>query len=132
VFWNAGIADAALMGQPADMSRFTQISEALNREGWSLMPMELASDCWWAKDIWEIRSIWTPIDATVHLSLLVDPMYETDRNNVPDTAVWAIGVSKEFPQDRQDAGQVSIPIKHRMNDAAAEIVSEAAKLRMAN
>ena len=118
------------MGQSGGMSRFNQIFEALTNEGWSIMLLELASDCWWAKSIWELRSNWTPLGATVHLSLLVDPVTEIDGNNVPDKSVWAIGVSRDLPRDNQTAERILVPIGGRMNDATSEIVAETAKLRM--
>ncbi|MEL6951881.1 MAG: hypothetical protein AAFN09_02465 [Pseudomonadota bacterium] len=95
------------------------------------MPVELASDCWWAKDIWQLQSEWTPKDAMIYLFLLVDPMVEADHNNVPDTAVWAVGLSANVPHDRLEAEQILVPIKSRVNEAIAEIVAEAARLRAA-
>ena len=127
----ADIAEAADFVQLIDMSRFAPILDALGKEGWSLMPLELASDCWWAKDIWQLQSEWTPKDAMIHLSLLVDPMEEVDSNNVTETAVWAVGLSANVPHDRLEAEQILVPIKRRMKEAIAEIVAEAAKLRMA-
>ena len=113
------------------MSRFAPILDALSKEGWSFIPLELASDCWWAKDMWQLQSEWTPKDAIIHLSLLVDPMEEVDHSNVPDTAVWAVGLSAEAPQDRLEAEQILVPIKRRMNEAITEITAEASRLRMA-
>lgn len=125
------IADFASITHFANMSRFAQVAEELRKAGWSLMPLELASDCWWATEIWELKSKWTPIGATAHLSFLVNPLEEFDPNNVPDKAVWAIGLSKDLPQDWADTEQAVIPIKRRMKDAIAEIVAEAAELRTA-
>ncbi|MGR3511279.1 MAG: hypothetical protein ACU0GG_00840 [Paracoccaceae bacterium] len=113
------------------MSRFGPILDALGKEGWSFIPLELASDCWWAKGIWQLQSEWTPKNFMIHLSLLVDPMEEVDNNNVPDMAVWAVGINADVPNSRLDAEQVLVPIKRRMNKAIAEIVAEAARLRMA-
>jgi hypothetical protein len=127
----ADIADIGALVQSACMSRFAQILDVLSKAGWSVAPLELASDCWWAKEIWELRSEWTPKGAVIYLSLLVDPMDEFDRNNTPDAAVWAVGISNDLPKDRLDAEQLVIPIKRRMKDAIAEIVSETAELRMA-
>lgn len=126
----ADIADAAVLVQLIYMSRFSPILYALAKEGWSFIPLELASDCWWAKEIWQLQSEWTPKDATIHLSLLADPMEEVDRNNVPDTAIWAVGLSAKLPHDRLEAEQILVPIKRRMKEAIAEIVAEASKLRM--
>ena len=113
------------------MSRFAQILDELGNAGWSVASLELSSDCWWAKEVWELRSEWTPKGAVIYLSLLVDPMEEFDRNNIPDAAVWAVGISEIFPEELLDAERLLIPIKRRMRDAVAEIVAETAGLRMA-
>jgi len=127
----AVVADVALLVQVAYMGRFTPIFHALSREGWSFIPQELAVDCWWAKNIWQLRSEWTPKDCIVYLSLLVDPMEEIDRNNIPDTAVWAVGLSAKVPQSRLEAEKILVPIKRRMNNAIEEVINEASRLRMA-
>ncbi|MEO0774533.1 MAG: hypothetical protein AAFZ04_15295 [Pseudomonadota bacterium] len=127
----ADIADTATLVQLIYMSRFDPILDALSKDGWSLTPLELASDCWWAKDIWQLQSEWTPKGATIHLSLLVDPMEEVDGNNVPDTAIWAVGLSTNFPHQRSEAEQISVPIKRRMKEATAEVIAEASRLRTA-
>ena len=81
--------------------------------------------------MWQLQSEWTPKDAMIHLFLLVDPMEEVDHNNVPDTAVWAVGLSTKVPEGRLEAEQIVVPIKNRMSEAIAEITAEASRLRMA-
>lgn len=113
------------------MSRFAQILDKIRETGWSVTPLELESECWWAKEIWELKSEWAPRGAVIYLSFLVDPMEEFDRNNVPDAAIWAVGVSEKLPKGRLDAEQLLIPLKRRMKDALAEILAETAALRVA-
>ncbi len=113
------------------MSKFAPVLEALGKEGWLVKPLELASDCRWAKDIWELRSRSTPTDAKIYLCLLVDPMDEIDRINVPDASVWAVGISESIPPNRSSAEKFLVPINRRMQEAVPEIVAETGKLRMA-
>ena len=113
------------------MSMFANISLALAASGWSIEKVELASDCWWAKELWKLHSDWSPKGATIYLSLLVDPSLEIDENNVPDTSVWAVGLSSAPPKDRLDPEVEEIALKHRMKDAISEILVEADRLRLA-
>ena len=82
------------------MSRFQVLRDALGEKGWELSPVELASGCWWAKEIWMLESTWSPREKRIYLLLLVDPHWEDDHNNVPDRAVWSVGLSHEIPDSR--------------------------------
>ena len=113
-----------------DMSRFAKIHDALRGQGWSVSKVELLSDCWWAKEIWELRSHWTPEGAVIFLTLLIDPMAEIDDNNPPDSAVWAVGLSTDLPNGRLDAERRLIKIGRRMSKAINEIIEGSNQIRL--
>ena len=85
------------------MSRFDPLRTLFESMGWEATPIELASDCWWAKEIWKLRSLWTPVDKEIFLSLLVDPSVMHDNEEPNEAMVWAVGLSETFPTDRIEA-----------------------------
>lgn len=111
------------------MSRFAKIRDAFNETGWSIHPVELASDCWWAKEIWELRSLWSPRDLSIFVVFLIDPMFEDDWNRVPESAVWAIGITKQFPKERSEAETNATSITRKIETKIEEISSLASKFR---
>jgi len=111
------------------MGKFLSLHSSLESNGWSITSIELRSDCWWATEIWELRSIWSPRDKLIYLTLLVDPMFEGDQNNVPDTAVWAVGVTEAVPNDRFSCDSQVVPVQKQFRAAALEIVKLAAATR---
>jgi hypothetical protein len=56
---------------------------------------------WWADEIWELSSIWSPSGAKAYLTFLVDPMH--DGNRVKGQKVWGLGCSKNHPDSRYTA-----------------------------
>jgi len=104
----------------------------LETSGWSINQVNLASDCWWAKEIWELKSLWTPRDKTIYLSLLIDPMATFDKNKPPDSSVWAIGLASAIPKSHLDASAGSISIKRSFDAKIGGISALAAKMRMTN
>lgn len=114
------------------MSRFTPIADALAASGWTIQCLELSSDCWWAKEIWKLKSEWSPKDKEIFLSLLIDPCTEIDKNNPPDSAVWAVALTKNLPLSRHDGGSSTISIKRRMEAAVSDLVRISNDLRAEN
>jgi len=110
------------------MTKFSQFRHALTADGWDVSSIELASDCWWAKEIWQLTSQWTQKDRKVYASLLLDPIGEFDRNNPPDTAVWAICLTNGVPSQRPLDG---VGITRNFEERASEIVALARSMRQA-
>jgi hypothetical protein len=72
------------------MSKFAPLKRQLEDNGWKITSIEIPSHVWWAFDIWELRSIWRPIDKVIYLTLLFDPMSSTTN----ETDVWSIVLSR--------------------------------------
>ena len=111
------------------MAKFEPIVQALNEDGWEVARLDLSSDCWWAKEIWRLKSDWSPVGATLFLTLLIDPQFDGDKNNLPDEAVWMIGLSDSIPRERGEAERLTFLFKGRFSDAPKEILREAAQMR---
>lgn len=105
------------------------IRDALDKTGWSAQPVELASECWWAKEIWELRSLWSPRDLTIFVVFLIDPQFEGDRNRVPESAVWSVGITKKLPRERSEADANSVSIKRKFETKVEEISLLASSFR---
>jgi len=108
------------------MSRFLPLEQALEKAGWSVNRLPLASDCWWAKEIWQLTSLWSPTGTRLHLSLLLDPQGGFDPNLPPDSAVWAAHLSQGVPVTRPLEG---ILIRKTLAKGIKEVVVSAAEMR---
>jgi hypothetical protein len=66
--------------------------------GWDLVQKHTDDLEWWADEIWELKSQWSPHGTRSFMTFLVDPGYEGVRRK--GRAVWAVGFSACFPRDR--------------------------------
>jgi len=82
------------------MNRFDTLQNLLEADGWTIESLQLSSDCWWAKEIWKLSSRWSPEGASLYLSFLLDPDGDFDKNNPPDSAIWALNICNELPVTR--------------------------------
>ena len=90
--------------QPLDGSVKTveqKLADFLEVEGWNIERRHETALDWWADEIWELRSRWSPEGARAFITFLVDPQFEGDRSK--GQAVWGIGSSSMFPQSREEA-----------------------------
>jgi len=109
------------------MTKFLQLTQALSAEGWDVSSVDLASDCWWAKEIWELTSQWSPRGAQIYLSLLLDPIGEHDENRPPDSAVWAISLTHDIPSQSPHGG---VGATRNFEKRVSEIVALAGSMRL--
>lgn len=73
---------------------------------------------WWADEIWELTSRWSPVGTPAFITFLVDPMWEGNRRK--GQAVWAIGCNAHYPADRVAAGDGG---RLTLNASKAEIAA---------
>ena len=111
------------------MSKFTPLRNALADKGWSISSVELASDCWWAKEIWRLHSDWSPVGKVVHLVFLVDTLSTHDPNNMPESAVWTVGLFDTVPRDPSLGAFAEVPVKNNFQQNILKIVELAAAMR---
>ena len=83
------------------MTRFTHFAQALTDTGWSIELVDIPSDIWWAKEIWELTSEWSPKGMKVYLSFLIDPLFAMDGNNPPDIA--CLLYTSPSPRDKRQS-----------------------------
>jgi len=77
------------------------LASSLERSGWERAQVHVEDLEWWADEIWEVASRWSPVGARVFVTLLVDPMWEGARRK--GQGVWAAGCSTAFPTSREAA-----------------------------
>ncbi|MEM6582922.1 MAG: hypothetical protein AAF699_16700 [Pseudomonadota bacterium] len=68
---------------------------SLENRGWRLENIYIADLEWWADEIWEMRSVWSPEGVPAYITFLVDPQYEEIRRK--GQAVWGVGSSGKYP-----------------------------------
>lgn len=77
-----------------------KLADAFEVDGWDVL--EHVTDLeWWADEIWELTSRWSPVGTSAFVTFLVDPMWEGPRRK--GQAVWAVGCCADYPRDRSHA-----------------------------
>jgi hypothetical protein len=67
----------------------------LANHGWSISTVERDDVEWWADEIWELHSTWSPTTARAWLVFLVDPQFVGERQ--AGAGVWAIDLHARSP-----------------------------------
>jgi len=78
-----------------------KLEDWLPTYGWELYKVEEEDLFWWADEIWELRSVWSPEGAKAYISFLVDPQWEGNRRK--GQGVWGVGGSINYPRERLEA-----------------------------
>jgi hypothetical protein len=73
----------------------------LEVEGWQISNIDKSDLEWWADEIWELESTWSPQGVKSFLTFLVDPQHDGVREKGQE--VWGIGCSSAYPNSRNDA-----------------------------
>jgi len=69
--------------------------------GWDLVCNHTQGLEWWADEIWQLKSRWSPEGAEVFITFLVDPILK--RNRKKAQGVWAVGCTASYPRTREHA-----------------------------
>lgn len=109
------------------MSKFRALSDALAATGWSIEKLELGTQHWWTKEIWELTSTWSPVGARIFLTFNVDILMEYP-GEPPETAVWEVALCETFPQGRGEE-YAGVSVKTNFNAAIAEVTAIAMSMR---
>lgn len=72
----------------------TEILASLAKSGWLLSGREDDTE-WWAREIWKLKSSWSPRDDLAYLTFLVDPQDDTQ-----SPRICAVRASRSKPMDR--------------------------------
>ncbi|SMF48793.1 hypothetical protein SAMN02745866_03188 [Alteromonadaceae bacterium Bs31] len=65
--------------------------------GWDAVEIDEEELEWWADEIWLLKSHWSPNNLVAYITALVDPQHDGFRRK--GQAVWAYGLSEEYPND---------------------------------
>ncbi|HJX93427.1 MAG TPA: hypothetical protein VJ372_23235, partial [Pyrinomonadaceae bacterium] len=68
----------------------TELLTLLSEHGWSAAKIEEDLE-WWADEMWQLESVWSPVGSLAYVTFLVDPQFEGNREK--GEAVWAIMAS---------------------------------------
>src|SRR4051794_26161144 len=79
----------------------TRLASSIERGGWALARVYTDDLDWWADEIWELSSRWSPEGAVAFITFLVDPLRERLREK--GQGVWAAGCSASLPFSRVEA-----------------------------
>jgi hypothetical protein len=69
--------------------------------GWDAEEIDDEELEWWADEIWILKSHWSPNNLVAYVTALVDPQHDGLRKK--GQAVWAYGLSEEYPKDQWQA-----------------------------
>lgn len=78
-----------------------KLANSLEEFGWKIERENVVDLEWWADEIWEIKSIWSPEGVTAFITFLVDPQHEGIRNK--RQAVWGVSSSPTYPNTLEEA-----------------------------
>ena len=78
-----------------------KLRDYLEVDGWDIASARETDLEWWADEIWELRSRWSPEGAKAFVTFLVDPQHEGLRKKGQN--VWGVGASAGLPASRAEA-----------------------------
>lgn len=78
-----------------------KLADSLEVDGWELTQRHSQDLEWWADEVWELKSRWSPEGKRAFVTFLVDLIWEGNRRK--GQGIWAVGCSPEFPKDRGEA-----------------------------
>jgi hypothetical protein len=101
----------------SDRGRFpARLASGIERAGWAVVRVHTEDLDWWADEIWELSSRWSPEGTVAFVTLLVDPMREPPVEK--GHGVWAAGCSASLPTTRVEAERNGVL---RSSSSAAEL-----------
>ena len=104
-----------------------KVQEHLEMDGWEIKSIIDLNDLeWWADEIWQVNSTWSPQGVIAYITFLVDPQHEGNRRK--GEAVWGFGCSKDYPTTSREAQSCSVlafgkAFKNGINDFQLEMES---------
>jgi hypothetical protein len=106
-----------------------KLADYLEVNGWDLVREHTQDLEWWADEIWELKSRWSPTEALAFVTFLVDPMCAQNRRR--GEGVWAVGCSPCFPRNKQEAASgdtLSLKASKEEIEEFVEVVDSLRKL----
>jgi hypothetical protein len=78
-----------------------KLADHLEVNGWDLEKIRESDLEWWADEVWELNSRWSPEGVSSFITFLVHPQHMGERRK--GQAVWGAGSSSKFPTSRFEA-----------------------------
>ena len=108
----------------------TELLKVLPEYGWRVAVLEQNLE-WWADEMWQLQSVWSPIHSHAYLTFLVDPMSGDDRKK--GDGVWAVMASPAKPDSWTHVeGGFTLTLGRRWKDRLPDLLDHLSKLRTAN
>jgi hypothetical protein len=102
---------------------FNQVHE----QGWRIVDQEQQPD-WWADELWQLESLWSPVGSLACVTFLVDPM--SDASRLKGEHVWAVSGSRTKPASRREAeAEFTLSLGQGWKERLPEFLNHLAALR---
>ena len=79
-----------------------RLSDCLEAKGWEIERIHEQDLEWWADEIWELKSRWSPEGVPAFVTFLVDPQCD-NKDRKKGQEVWGVGNSGKYPISRMEA-----------------------------
>jgi hypothetical protein len=100
-----------------------KIADLLEVDGWEVETVITDDLAYWACEIWELTSLWSPKGSTAFLTFLIDPQLDRSKSE-KEQKVWSVGSSKGYPATRSHAESNGIITVHSIKNKTFESLSE--------
>ncbi len=77
---------------------------ALEAHVWRVAAIDRDPAVWWAAEVVQLASTWSPQCAVICIAFFIDPMAETIKPNPPE---WVVGACSRRPETRRAAGEIA-------------------------
>lgn len=98
-----------------------RLADALETDGWELVRRHVDDLDWWADELWELKSRWSPVDTPAFITFLVDLQWEGNRRK--GEGVWALGCSSRYPGNHMDAADAGYLRRKASRDEIEQFVA---------
>lgn len=113
-------------------AKATAILDRLAELGWRASSVARYELEWWADEIWQLESSWSPVGSRAYLTFLIEPQIMRSGHETGDY-VWAAMASREKPTGWQTTEEsLSISLTRGWEERIPELLEYFSKLRDAN
>lgn len=91
------------------LTQATILDQKIAEAGWRIVQKTEMPD-WWADEIWQLESIWSPVGRSAWITFLVDPQSDSP-NRKKGQHVWEVALSAKRPSDRISNFEFGISLK---------------------
>lgn len=90
-----------------------EVLEQVRKHGWDAVVPEYPPLEWWADEMLQLESRWSPVGARAYLTFLVDPQFPDLGGRKRGAGVWAVKLSAAPPAGwLTEAGEFTLDFGH--------------------